>query len=334
MARVAMVMSGGGARGAFEVGAADYLIREHGVDPQALVGVSTGNLNAAMLAQGKGRDGLIENLDLLRGLWFGLNKNSDIYKRRLLGVVGLAVKADSVYSNKPLWELIQTFIRPEKLSTSGRLLRVGVVGLKSGEYRVIDGRNARIREMILASTSIPVYFKPVDADGERFVDGGVRNVTPLNTAFDALAELEAAQPGGDDPDTIYVILASPLAVSQVDSDKELNGGIGIGKRSLELLVNEVYANDLQLALTVNEAVRYYDRLKTDGVTLPEGFPFEGCRYVNLVVVQPERLYLDGLEFNHDKIVTAYEAGRAAARSAVDVAAQFGGSNVTRRMFTN
>jgi len=326
-------MSGGGAKGAFELGAADYLIRDYGADPQVLVGVSTGNLNAAMLAQGKGREGLIGQLNLLRDLWFGLKENSDIYTRRMLGAVGLAFKADSIYSNSPLRKLVRSFVSSDRLRESGRLLRVGVVGLKSGEYRVVDGRDTNILDMIIASTAIPVFFSPVDASGERYVDGGVRNVTPLSTAFEALAELDTANPElQTSADTMYVILASPLTVLPVQRDSEVDGGIEIAKRSLELLVNEIYANDLQLALTINESLRYFDRVKATGAPLHGGFPFDGYRYVNMVLIQPDRLYMDGLEFDHDKILAAYEGGRRAAQAAVETAAQRHGSNVERATF--
>ena len=46
----ALVMSGGGARGAFELGVLDYLIRDKGLDFQVITGVSVGALNAAMFA--------------------------------------------------------------------------------------------------------------------------------------------------------------------------------------------------------------------------------------------------------------------------------------------
>jgi len=208
-----------------------------------------------------------------------------------------------------------------------------VVGLKSGDYFTVDGSYGRILDMIRASATVPVYFNPVDLDNERWVDGGVRNLTPLNCAFRALSELRAAGAGGDSaPDTMYVILASPLASRRVADDREVSDGIKIGIRCLELLVDEVYANDLQLALTINEALRYFERVKAAGLVLPEGFPFAKYRYVNMVVIEPPRLFMDSLEFDPEKIRTAYEAGKVAAREACEKAAQMGGSNVKRETF--
>lgn len=339
MARSAFVMSGGGAKGSFELGAVDYLIKNAGVDPEVIVGVSTGNLNAVMLAQGKGRQGLLDQLQKLTDVWSNLDSNDDIYTTRTGGVLGLLLKADSVYSNKPAWKLIQKHVDPAKLKSSGRVLRIGVVGLKSGKYYAVDGNYPYIRQMVRASASIPVFFNPVDISDEanqigteRFVDGGVRNVTPLSEAFDALARLASTGPPSQGPDTIYIILASPLQSGVISDNDDLDDGIEIGQRSLSLLVNEVYRSDLQLALNVNSAVKFHEDCKRQGLNLPPGFPFDKHRYVNLVLIQPDKEYMGSLEFHAGKIARAIRAGQDAARQACADATAAGGSNLTANIF--
>jgi predicted acylesterase/phospholipase RssA len=333
-------MSGGGAKGSFELGVVDYLIRDAGVDPEVIVGVSTGNLNAVMLAQGKGRAGLIEQLDKLMEVWTGLRSDRDIYTTRFAKYFGFIFKADSIYSNEPAWKLIQKYVDPAKLKASGRILRIGVVGLKSGEYFSVDGGYPYIREMVRASASIPVFFNPVDItdlphhiDRERFVDGGVRNVTPLSEAFDALASLSQSSGGTtQNPDTIHVVLASPLQADVVSSDRDLDDGIDIGKRSLSLLVNEVYRTDLQLAMNINLAVKFHEDCLKQGLRLPQGFPFAKHRYVNLVLVEPAVEYMDSLDFDAGKIAKAINEGRQAAQKALRDAAAAGGTNLKADRF--
>jgi NTE family protein len=335
MARTAIVLSGGGAKGAFQLGALDYLIRDHGVDPEVFVGVSTGNLNAAMLAQGAGRQGLLDRLTELKAVWFGIQSNDDVYYTRFGGVVGLLFKADSVYTNKPLWTKIRDHVDPEQLAVSGRVLRVGVVELMSGRYSTVDGSALSILEMIRASAAIPVLFNPVDVGRGRYVDGGVRDITPMSAAFDALAEI--ADDDDHEPDTIYVILASPLEARKITRQDELDSGIEIFRRSIDLLTNEVYSNDLKLAATINEGVRYHERLRVAadaaGFEVPDGFPFEGYRAANLVLVVPDKEHMGSLEFNRTKIRRAYRDGRAKAEHAVQDAAATG-SNVDASNFTS
>ncbi len=341
MGHTALVMSGGGAKGSFELGVADYLIRDLKVNPEVFVGVSTGNLNAAMLAQGKGETGLIDQLDALKGIWFGLKENDDIYNDRFPGYImkflAAIFKADSVYSNKPLWQLIEKNVDIGKLKNSGRTLRVGVVGLMSGEYYTVDGSYPMIREMVRASASIPVFFNPVELDfrpGEKewFVDGGVRDVTPLGAAFDALKDL-ATSTEANDIDNIYVILASPLRSDRIAEYKNIDSGIEIMKRSLSLLMNEVYLTDLQAALNINAAVKYYRELLAQIPNALKGFPFEGYRFANIILIEPEVEYMDALDFSPEKIRAAFAAGRERARLAVSDAKKSGGSNVTASMLT-
>lgn len=335
MARSAFVMSGGGAKGSFELGAVDYLIRDAGVDPEVIVGVSTGNLNAVMLAQGQGKAGLLDQLNKLTEVWSTLDSNDDIYTKRTGGILGLLLKADSLYDNKPAWKLIQKHVDPARLKSSGRVLRIGVVGLKSGKYYSVDGNYPYIKQMVRASASIPVFFNPVDISDEanrigteRFVDGGVRNVTPLGEAFEALASLPVAQ----GTDTIYVILASPLQAEVISDDDDLDDGIEIGQRSLSLLVNEVYRTDLQLAMNINSAVKFHEDCKRQGLNLPAGFPFAKHKYVNLVLIQPDKEYMGSLEFHAGKIARAIRAGQEAARKACQDAEDAGGSNLASTLF--
>ncbi|MFH1891459.1 MAG: patatin-like phospholipase family protein [Candidatus Zixiibacteriota bacterium] len=332
MGKTAIVMSGGGAKGAFELGAAHYLIKDKEIDPEVIVGVSTGNLNAAMLAQGKGYVGLVGQLYELENIWFSIDENEDVYYERFGGMVGLLLKADSIYSNKPLWKLIKENVDPFKLKDSGRILRIGVVGLMGGEYYAVSGSYERILDMIRASAAIPVYFNPVDIDTERWVDGGVRNITPLASAFAALAETgESADSTVDDPDTIYVILASPLETKKITDESKLDSGIEILSRSIELLTDEIYRNDLETAMSINEAVKYYHKLKSMHQNLPPGFPFADHRNANIVLIAPEILHMGSLEFDRVKIKKAFEAGKKRAEEALTAAEQADGSNVTPKM---
>jgi predicted acylesterase/phospholipase RssA len=75
--KVAIVLSGGGAKGSFEVGAVRYLYNQ-GVRPDILCGTSVGALNAAKLAEGEG--GPAQGLAGLENIWLNLLKrNSDMY---------------------------------------------------------------------------------------------------------------------------------------------------------------------------------------------------------------------------------------------------------------
>ncbi len=70
--RVAIVLSGGGSKGAFQVGALKRLY-EAGIRPQIVCGTSVGALNGAKLAEGT--PAVIEEME---GLWRSLKNNADV----------------------------------------------------------------------------------------------------------------------------------------------------------------------------------------------------------------------------------------------------------------
>ena len=72
--RLALVLSGGGSKGAFEVGAVRCLYTVFGVDPDLICGTSVGALNAAKLAEGR------LALADLEAMWLAMTDASDMYR--------------------------------------------------------------------------------------------------------------------------------------------------------------------------------------------------------------------------------------------------------------
>src|SRR6059058_6418218 len=86
--RRALVLSGGGAKGSWQVGACQHLIVERGLWFDVIAGVSAGAVNAATLAQARDPDELAAELEHLRSVWLGLRGSRDVYRRRWLGALG------------------------------------------------------------------------------------------------------------------------------------------------------------------------------------------------------------------------------------------------------
>ena len=111
-----------------------------------------------------------------------------------------AMRAKSLLSMEPVRHLVETHIDPERIAASGIVLRIGAVGLESGELRYVTERGelqsrdgepldqppVALTEAILASASIPLVFPPTRLNDEHYVDGGVREILPLELAFNRL----------------------------------------------------------------------------------------------------------------------------------------------------
>jgi len=322
----ALVMSGGGAKCAFEVGAVDTLVNEQHLDFQVIAGVSAGALNALVLAQGKGPAGLRDRLEDLKRLWLGIGSEKDIYRRRFLGKVLAFVLRDSMLDPAPLRELMMRHVNLEALRSSGREFRAGVTWLESGLYECIDQHHERVADCTMASASIPLLFPPVRIGDRSGVDGGVRNVTPLENAFRAIKELNGGSP--QEPAEIYVVLASPLTMAP--DHGPWSKGLKVGERAVAMLVNEVMREDLMSAHIINEAVRSHQELRTRvereigaqaaaRIFAEVDFPFAwpNFQYVRLRAIIADREFAGTLEFKPASIREAFEAGRLAARRPIE-----------------
>ncbi len=299
--RLAIVLSGGGAKGAFQVGVLDALVNVHGVKPKIVVGTSTGAIQALGVAQNDVA-GLVD-------VWMGLQKNSDIYKKRA-GVISVVLGDKALYDAAPLRALLEDFADPAKLAASGIELRLGVVSLQSGEFRTIDQSVPGIHNWVYASCAMPVYFDPLEtSDQQQWVDGGVRDVTPLGAALDL------------NPTGVLVIRASPAR--QSSTTKHFGGGISIGLRAVGLLQSEVSRNDLANSTLINDMLAARDQMFTalqasgtpvaqaNKILLPLDRQLSQYRFAQVRVIEPEEEFSDTLEFDPAKIRKAIDAGRAA-----------------------
>jgi len=273
----ALVLAGGGARGAYQVGMLRELVINQGIDFDIIRGVSVGALNASFLAQAPVAGDSLANLQQkvaeLHHLWtVEIHGNDSVYKNRPGGPLGLVAGADSVYSLEPLEALLKKHLSLAALRSSGRNFAVGTVSLVSGDYQEWWPDDPHFIRRILASASIPVVFPQVTFKDQRevLVDGGVRNITPLASAL-------AAQ-----PDEVYVLLASRLLMEgEVFTENTVQkmpyeswqdnllgtrvSGLEVLKRTVDIITDEIYLDDLRSAMRWSSLVEAVQKLQTLGV---------------------------------------------------------------------
>src|SRR5918993_5389683 len=126
---LAMVLSGGGAKGAFQVGVIHELVVNRGVRIDIVAGVSTGAIQALGTAQ--------DDVPAMLQQWLDLRGNRDIYRERPLGLAGGILGAKAIFDAAPLRKLIKDFADEPKLRASGIRMLLGVVNLGTGAFRSI-----------------------------------------------------------------------------------------------------------------------------------------------------------------------------------------------------
>jgi NTE family protein len=181
-APVALVLSGGGAKGAWEAGAAVALI-EAGVPVPLVAGSSAGALTAAMLADGR--------LDRLQALWGSLSRDQVFVLRPGVFFAGLLPgwltllaldQAGSLFDPSPLRALITKTLDLERVRASPRRLLVVTTDLARRAPRVFDNASVSV-EALMAAAAVPGAFPPAAVDGVLLVDGGLTGRAPVLEAL-------------------------------------------------------------------------------------------------------------------------------------------------------
>jgi NTE family protein len=320
MTRRALVLSGGGAKGSFQIGAIEELVLNRGLDFEILCGVSVGALNASFLAQAlfdpNHPEVSLQNLKnsfiTLRRLWLEeITGNQSVYFKRPGGDAGIVLGADSIYDPKPLKELLKKYLKPKSLAKSNRILKVRYVSLETGELKTADRKDPKIVDHVLASGTMPYYFPPVKIRKEHLVDGGIRDITPLSQAFQAGA------------DAIYVIYASPFYVERQEfienwTGTKINAFTYLG-RAVEIMINEIYRTDVEGARRLNNIKENWAKVRNLLPEHPSRKKMEKVlkkvRVAPILEIKPERYIIrDALDFSSKNLIENYKYGRKVATS--------------------
>jgi predicted acylesterase/phospholipase RssA len=201
MPRVALALSGGGARGLAHIGVLQRL-EEVGYPLDSITGTSAGALVGALYASGfSGREieDLFGRLDLtkafLEPLWRNPGETLGEQEDRndtFLSIErqnGHVFVAQSLRSGVEVQHTLQGLLARGAYFSGGdfdrlqRPLRVLATNLETGRGRVFGSGD--LVEAVRASMSIPGGFQPVVIDGQQYVDGALVENLPVSTAKEA-----------------------------------------------------------------------------------------------------------------------------------------------------
>ncbi len=286
-------LSGGGQNGAFGAG---FLIgwRESGRRPQfdEVGGVSTGALLATHAFLGTPADDAV-----LEEMYTTITKD-DIY--RSYGILDVVLgNAHSLKDTAPLRALIAKYVTAETLKrvaaayADNRFIWVGTTNIDYDQTWIWDmgliakdGRLELYRDVLLASTSFPIVFPPVEIDGHLFVDGATRS----NLIIAGSTGTERPTPPPYGPGNFYVIDNGRLE----NPPEALRKALGeIAATTITVMMN----TSMQAALA-----RTYFGARVHGYNF------------NLVSIPNDvTIGRDPLAFDPKQMRAAFDAGRALAK---------------------
>ncbi len=328
----ALVISGGGSKGAFAVGVLQGLkIALPTLHFDIIVGTSAGALLTPLAAT--------EELDLLQQIFTTITTDKVVTEHRL----GDRLNEKSIFTAEPLYQLIKKFITDARyktimaagksmyiittcLQTEGIVVYTNNAASKTSKLYTVKTLQdvAHLQLSILASACQPVLMTPVKIDfnytqgnekNYQYVDGGVREYAGLQMAIDQGAT------------EVYAILLSTAGGEPVEA--EYTSLFPILQRTLSILTEDVQKNDVFIPEQYANTIQYLQAVKqkmiADGVPQAkiDGWfavngtsnPLQAASAVKLYVIRPEAALgggPGGLVFDPAEMQGMVEKGRQAA----------------------
>ena len=199
--RIALVLQGGGALGAYQAGVFQAL-SEADIEPDWVTGVSIGAINSAIIA-GNSKQWRLKRLRTFweriteRKIW-SYTPDGDVFRKArnaasswltlIQGQPGFfsprhptpwfslagAQSATSYYDNAPLRETLEDLVDFSLLNEKTMRFSVGAVNVLSGNFVYFDNQHETIEpEHVMASGALPPALPMVKIGTDHFWDGGI-----------------------------------------------------------------------------------------------------------------------------------------------------------------
>lgn len=239
LGQVVLVLQGGGALGAYQVGVYQAL-HEAGIEPDWVVGTSIGAINASLIA-GNAPEARMARLEAfwrrvehgplqqLAGAWplaGPLASNlvtvtagiPAFFRPNPLAFWGphapLGPDAAGYYDTSPLAATLGELVDFARINRRTTRLTVGAASVGTGEMRYFDSRDTTLdARHVMASGALPPAFPAVRIDGALYWDGGILSNTPVETVFDdrprrnsLVFAVHIWSPHGPEPGSIWEVM--------------------------------------------------------------------------------------------------------------------------------
>ena len=185
MKKYGLVLAGGGAKGAYQLGAWQAM-KELGIIFSAVVGVSIGSINGALIAA--------DSFDEAKTLWKSasvdkgvkiteeLRDPENLFSFRNFPALFKEIVRNGGIDASPTTELIAPFVDEEKVRKSD--VKFGMVTYYLSEFTPLEIfidkiPKGQLVDYLLASSKVPGVSK-IGPEGERYLDGGVYDNAPMN----------------------------------------------------------------------------------------------------------------------------------------------------------
>jgi NTE family protein len=285
----ALILSGGGARGAFQIGVWQYL-QDKGWDPDMICGTSVGAINAVAI-------GTDMPLAKMLDIWKTHNRNK-MYRLKIFQFLWSIITGRPprpLMDTRPLRSMITRNLDIKKLRTSRRKIIITAVNLLTSRLTLFDNSVIDI-DHVMASSAMPIMFPWQYIDGEPYWDGGVMANTPLFPALENGAE------------EIIIVLLSPVG-HQLRKEPENLMAAG------EMVFEHLLIGSCQSAL-LSQHDRCVGDVQSGKIFMEKSYSENGNKRPRIAMVSPSRMlgFRSLLNFSIKQAHRLIEEGRRNAEN--------------------
>lgn len=182
-----LVLAGGGAKGAYQIGAWKAL-KEMGINFSAIVGTSIGSINGALIAADdyeKAREMWL-NISIDKGLRINeeLPDPENLFSKKNWGTLFKEVLKNGGLDASPAAEFISQYVDENKVRENGIPFFAVAVQISQGvtprEIAIDEIPEGKLTDYLMASSNIPLAVG-IGPEGEKYLDGGAYDNIPIMT---------------------------------------------------------------------------------------------------------------------------------------------------------
>ncbi|MEX2568130.1 MAG: patatin-like phospholipase family protein [Cyclobacteriaceae bacterium] len=250
-----LVISGGGSKGAFAGGIAEYLLKDCNFKYNIFVGTSTGSLLVPLLSIGE--------IEKIKSIYtsvtqdqifstnpFIITKIDGVLKTRInhFGTIKMFLKGKKTFGeSKALFKLIKKIITPQDfermlVNDAEIYITVSNLSINKVEYKSLKECSYEdFCEWIWASSNMVPFMSLLEKDGFEYADGGFADLVPIS---------EAIYQGANEVDIIVLRTDKLRTDNNSVKNKPVRNALELTTRVFDFMLNQISEDDIKIGQLV------------------------------------------------------------------------------------
>lgn len=283
MSKKGLVLCGGGAKGAYQIGALKAL-KELGFKPDIVTGTSVGALNACFAVEDDIELGIKvwSNIDM-ESIFSFTEKQKDISKSKsMVELTASLIKSGESASYEPLMKLIEKIVDEDKIRKSNieyGFVTTQFMPLKKIEIYKDDIPYGQIKDYVMASAACYPYMKSYTLNDKMYIDGGYFDNMPIDMVI---------KKGATD-----IVVVDLKGIGKLSKSSDLVGNITYVESRYDLggiMLFDANNSKKNMKLGYLDTLKAFDKYEGSLYTFKLGENIKSSKYQDKVIKNYKKIY--------------------------------------------